>query len=383
LSHLRILIIYDHFLPAWKAGGPIRSIENLINSAFDTYEFYILCSAYEFGEFEHLPNIPINQRVNWNDKASVYYNGNKRLSLKTYEKIYNEVRPDVILIKGLYSINYNILPLFYSLLCKNHNKIIISPIGMLHPGALSQKPFKKRFYLTLFKILGIHKKVYWHATNEQEANYIELSLGKVAIVKADNFPNVLNRLTAPVKQPDTLIMGTLSLISPMKNHLEILQSLKKIKHNIVWHIYGPVKDADYWSDCINLIKGLPNNIQVLYHGSISPDQVSSAFEKFQLFIHPSKSENFGHAIYEALSAGKPVITTDTTPFLSLKEAQAGVNVSAKNLQQDLSQAINFFAALNQDEFSTFQNGATEYAKNFSNTEKLKLQYEKLFAVDNN
>jgi glycosyltransferase involved in cell wall biosynthesis len=46
---------------------------------------------------------------------------------------------------------------------------------------------------------------------------------------------------------------------------------------------------------------------------------------------PSLSENFGHAIFEALAAGTPVIIGDQTPWRGLAAQQAGWDVSVNDL----------------------------------------------------
>jgi glycosyltransferase involved in cell wall biosynthesis len=102
--------------------------------------------------------------------------------------------------------------------------------------------------------------------------------------------------------------------------------------------------------------------------------------KFQVFIMPSKSENFGHALLEALSAGKPVITTDTTPFKELQQVKAGYTVSANHLAEELPQAIRFFAAMQEEEFAAYTAGAATYARAFLATERLQQQYQHLFTT---
>jgi glycosyltransferase involved in cell wall biosynthesis len=165
----------------------------------------------------------------------------------------------------------------------------------------------------------------------------------------------------------------------MKNHLEILHAFKPVKYKVLWHIFGPVKDQAYWDQCKEVIKILPANIQVFYHSAIPPDQIASALESIQVFILPSKSENFGHAIFEALSAGKPVITTNTTPFIDLNQKKAGHTLSINNLQSQLIQAINDFAEMDQETLSQYQNSAIQYANRFMNIDKLKDQYRLMFS----
>jgi glycosyltransferase involved in cell wall biosynthesis len=379
----KILLIYDHFLPAWKAGGPIRSIAQLIDQMSDEFTFYVLTSAYDHLEEDILDNIQKDEWSNWKNQASVYYQTNRKPSISQISSIIKDIQPDIIFINGLFSPVYNIKALIAAklFLKQRHNiKIILSPRGMLHTGALSQKKFKKNIFLNIFRILGLYKHISWHATDEKEVHCVRNKFMSAKIHIAGNFPKISVPLDSPYKNQGELIMGTLALISPMKNHLEILNALVSVQYKVVWHIFGPIKDQDYWDQCNEVIKQLPDNIKVIYHGAIPPDQVSSALEKIQVFILPSKSENFGHAIFEALSAGKPVITTNTTPFTDLNQKKAGYTLSIHNLQSQLIDTIHDFAQMDQETFSQYQKNAIQYANRFINVEKLKSQYRTMFST---
>ena len=139
-----------------------------------------------------------------------------------------------------------------------------------------------------------------------------------------------------------------------------------------------MKDAAYWKECEQLMNTLPKNINVVYHGELSPADLATAMQKFQLFIMPSKSENFGHALLEALSAGKPVITTNTTPFKNLQHAKAGYTVNINQLDADLPVAIAEFAAMSKNEFDEYGNAAKAFGANFVDTILIKQQYQTLF-----
>jgi len=377
----KILVFYDHFTPAWKAGGPIRSLEELLRKLSSKFNFLLICSGYDYNEDHGLIHIEFNKWTNWENHAQVLYNKENTTHLKTYKKWIYESCPDKVYINGLFSLYYNILPLLAAIRStktKTNLQIIVAPRGMLHPAALKQKWVKKKLYLTFFKVFGLPKKIHWHATDSQEAEYIRSQFGNVKISIASNFPNYFEFLKSPSKEKGSLILGTIALISPMKNHLEVLKSLKTIPYNITWHIFGPVKDTSYWKDCESFIRTLPENIKVEVHGPVTPNAVSEALEKIQVFILPSKSENFGHAILEALSAGKPVITTDTTPFTDLTEKQAGITIPIHTLSQSLSSSIRQFADMSQHELETFQISARNYALSRFDTASLIQDYERLF-----
>ena len=116
-----------------------------------------------------------------------------------------------------------------------------------------------------------------------------------------------------------------------------------------------------------------------YHGDIAPDKIVNALAANHVFILPSKSENYGHAIYEALSAGRPVITSNNTPWNNLENEKAGMNVSLNETGQ-LAVAIGFFAACNQEQLEAWSAGAKAYAEKAADVDSIRKQYLKLFGT---
>jgi len=378
----RILIFYDHFYPAYKAGGPVQSLVNLVRQLNDQYDFYIVCKPHEMNETELLKAVTINEWNNWEDKAHVMYwnySWDKKSEIK---KLIHEIKPAIIYINGLFSLYFNILPLIYSIQQQSSlltYKIVLSSRGMLHTGALSQKKLKKNVFLFLFQFLNWQKKVRWHATDKQETVFIKKQFGEsVDVSVAGNFPNLLPVIPSADKKKNELILGTIALISPMKNHLEVLNALMEVKGSVQWHIYGPVKDEAYWEVCKKQIALLPTTVQVHYHNEMPPDRLSKAMEQFQVFIMPSKSENFGHALAEALSAGKPVITTTSTPFNDLEKHKAGYSIELNELKPGLVNSIQQLIDMNEQAFAELCINAKKYADKQFQIHKLVEQYQSLF-----
>ncbi len=368
---MTVFITIPWFSPAFRAGGPIQSIYNLVQNFDENISYKIFCGNTDLNG-EILTGIDFDVWTNFNSCTQVWYSASNNQSKDILQQI-KIIAPNVLFIVGIFSWRYNIVPL---LKVKAKNKIL-SVRGMLHPGALSQKAFKKMVFLTFLKILGIHKKVSFHATDENEKVFIENIFGKKSTVfVANNFSKKMNVAPPLLTQINYLKLITIALISPMKNHLLVLQSLLHCTVNIEYNIYGPIKDETYWQQCKEVIKTMPKNILVNYYGEIEPASLEKELEKNHVFIMPSKSENYGHSLIEALAAGKPIITSNNTTWNNLEENNAGINVDTN--ENSITNAINYFAEMNDEKYKTFCACALEYANKKVNIDAIKVQYQRMF-----
>ena len=366
-----VFITIPWFLPAYRAGGPIQSVANLIENFTVDIEYRIFCADEDLNG-EPLTGIVKNEWTNYNTYTQVWYAEKDNLSDVVCKEI-AYIKPDLLYIVGLFSWHFNIVPMLF---CKANRKII-SVRGMLHPGALSQKHIKKRLFLTGLKFLGLASKNIFHATDEIEAHFIKNVFGvNTTTLVAGNFAKNIAAQLPLEKTAGYLVLITIALISPMKNHLMVLEALKECSANIKYNIYGAVKDETYWQKCKAVIAELPTNITVQYHGEIAPDFVAEVLAHQHVFIMPSKSENFGHAIAESLSAEKPVITSNNTPWNNLELNNAGINAATDVLS--IAKAISFFAELNQSDYNGFVTGSKVYSIQNNKTAENMKAYRKLF-----
>lgn len=370
---MKIVILIDWFAPAYKAGGPIQSIVNLVNQELEGIEYKIICSNKDV-DGQLLQGITYDCWVQYNKGTQVWYNSNNLAILNILKKI-KSWEPDIFFINGIYSLYYNFLPIVGN---KNVKKII-SVRGMLHTGALTQKKFKKKMYLSVWKLLNIHKSNNFHATTIEEAKFVKATFGKnTKVFVAQNLPRILKALPVSKKEPGVLELISIGLISPMKNYLKVIKSLSECDVTVHYSIYGTIKDPGYWQHCLEEIKKLPANIKVDYCGDLPSSEVQEKLNQAQVFILPSKSENFGHAIFEALTAGKPVITSHHTPWNNLDESHAGLNVSTEN-DYEVSKAICFFARMDAGELAEWSRGAQAYAEKEIDLEQIRDQYKRMFS----
>ncbi len=365
-----IFISIPWFTPAYKAGGPIQSIANMVFHLQEKYRFYIFTADTDFDGTE-LIDIERDIWTDYNSNTKVFYATDGDRSNELCRQI-ESLKPDILYIVGMYNWQFNLVPLFFAA----HENKILSVRGMLHPGALGQKSFKKKVFLKLFKMLGKHKAISFHATDENEKQFIENAFGpQVKIKTAANYPR---KMQAVVKEKSAGVLKilTIALISPMKNHWLILKALSKMKQPVQYGIFGPVKDYEYWQQCLALIKELPEHIKIVIEKEVPPSTIPELLQQYDVAVYPSESENYGHSIIEALASGLPLITSKHVPWKELETNKAGFNVE---LNEDaILSAMQFFETMSNEEYKEWGSRAVGYATEAVDLEAVDDQYQNLF-----
>ena len=202
---------------------------------------------------------------------------------------------------------------------------ILAPRGEFSAGALGFKQSRKFAYLMAARALGLINDVWLHATSEQEAAEIRAACPWVRdLVVAPNVRVLGPRQTsAPPPDNGPLRIVFLSRVDRKKNLDYAIRVLSKVRTPVTFDIFGPVSDAPYWDECEQLMKGLPAHVDARYRGSIPNADVSRTLAAYDLFLLPTRGENFGHAIFDAMEVGLPVLISDQTPWRDLERLGAG------------------------------------------------------------
>jgi glycosyltransferase involved in cell wall biosynthesis len=219
--------------------------------------------------------------------------------------------------------------------------------------------------------------VYWHATSsEEEVDVKRFFPGSRGYFVAANIPKKpLEVITNPDKANGELRLVFLALISEMKNLLLLLSVLKTLPLSISLDIYGPVKNEKYWDECQSLLNELQDRVQ--YKGKVEPVEVQATLSQYHAMVLLTRGENFGHALFESLSVGRPVITSHFTPWNELKKHSAGRNVDITSFE-DCRNGILELASFDQDEFNQYCNGAHTLARTFFQSLDIDGNYSKVF-----
>lgn len=310
-SRPTVLVAIDWYLPAFRAGGPIRSIANLVTALGDEIDFRIVCGDRDLGANAPLP-IDLDT---WHTvgKAHVLYLSKTDWTAARWTALLSGIQPDLLYLNSLYSGPFSRLPWKVARAMGAPTKL--APRGMLGPGALSVKPFRKRAWLWMQRLTGGYRDIRWHASTEQEAAEIRAWFPNASIQVALNLPVPFAPMPSN-RQAGALRILSVGRIHPIKNYpfgVDVAGSLVHDGTRVEYRIVGPIEDAAE----ADRIRQQSDAIELELVGPVSPTETADHFGWADLVLVPSFNENFGHAIAEAVACGKPVLVSDQTAWSAL------------------------------------------------------------------
>jgi glycosyltransferase involved in cell wall biosynthesis len=368
----RVFICAAHYLPGCKTGGPIRSIRNLIKSLGRTCDFHILTSDRDYGDTAAYENVLLNR---WTpvDGAQVFYADRPHRRIQSILRLLRDTNPDVVYLNSFFNWPFSIALLAGRRLglTADRARWIIAPRGEFSAGALSIKAAKKRIFMWIAAMLGLHRGLIWQATSAEEAADILKWVGvpTSAVRVAPNLTEAIGTYDPPAclagpAQP--LKVCFLSRLSPKKNLRFAIEVLRQVDRSIEFHVYGPAEHERYVAECRSLTEGADKKLNVSWHGNIPHETVRSVLGQHHLFFLPTLGENFGHAIFEALAAGVPVLISDQTPWRDLEERGAGWAMPLSD-QRGFIEVVERVADVSLAERAEMAKKAHDYVQDFWRT----------------
>jgi glycosyltransferase involved in cell wall biosynthesis len=392
---MRVLIAASHYLPGYKAGGPIRSLANIVARLGSEFDFHIVARDRDLGDRVAYANIRPNE---WQPvgAASVRYLPPSPIAPLNVLRAIRDSQPSVLYFNSFFDTQFCLAPLALMRLARSAClPIIIAPRGQFAAGALRFKAAKKYAYLRAFKSLRLTNHIIWQSTSEGECDDIRRAVGNDArIVVAPNLtsfshcrideggwgssaanapghwgvaeppPQAPSRDHIGVKnrskQSGELNLVFFSRVSPKKNLSAAIQSLHGVSGKVTLDILGPVEDADYDRDCRRQAAALPPNIAVHWRGPVQPDRVAVTLSKYDALLLPTFGENFGHAIIESLAAGCPVVISDRTPWRDLQTKGVGWDLPL-SAPQAFTQTLTMLCGMDERTISPLRAQASQFA----------------------
>lgn len=369
---MKILIVLKGYFPAIHYGGPPVSISNFCSLLKDTFEFFIIANDHEKGSSIRFKNI--SDGWNTRSEAKVKYLKEKELNYKCFNNIIDEVQPDIVYLNSLFNAQTTI-PFLW--LCKQkHIPCLLATRGELCLNALNLKKFKKIPYIFMINKLFISPYIYLQATSYEEMLQIQklIDVEPKKVVFLDNIPTLPSKeITKSAKEKGKLRCVFISRIHRKKNILYAIKVLSKLNGDIVYDIYGYIEDVEYWNSILKQIEKLPNNIKVNYCGTLDRESVHQAFAKYDVFLFPTLSENYGQAIVESMLSQCPVVISDQTPWNDVNTAKAGWAIPLEK-ESTFVEVLQDLVDMDNEDYMDLLDKNNNYIASKLDLQKIKTDY---------
>lgn len=251
---------------------------------------------------------------------------------------------DLVHMHGLWRLHYTQIDRFAH---KQGLPVVLSTHGMLEPSALQHHGWRKRLGRRLYQDRVLKGVQCFHTTASSEADSIyRLGLRRptAVIPWGIDVPRQDPPRTIPCSRVgDRRTALYLSRFHPIKGLDLLLRAWSAVEKSFPqWDLMLAGYDENGYRAQLQALAGsLGISQRVFFHGPLLSKEKEAAFADAEIFILPSRSENFGLAVGEALARGLPVITTTGTPWSNVADWGCGwyVEPSVPAITQALVAAL--------------------------------------------
>ncbi|BAB74563.1 glycosyltransferase [Anabaena sp. FACHB-709] len=317
--NLKILHYIPVYAPAWKFGGPVLSVSRLCEGlAALGHEVEVFTSN---AGLENQSELPLNQPVIRNQVKVKYFQQEPGMGINCpgmEQAVTARAKEfDIIHITGVWQRTSGAA-------CKAAKNqgvpYIVSPRGALGPYSWQQKTAKKILYYFWQEHFNVTNAAGVHYTSKQElqeCHWLQLP-GKSFIV-----PNGLNtefwqptlegakawRKSHNIGEDEFIFLNVGRLHH--KKGLDLLsQSLVPLQH-LNWRMIFVGSDDDGTQVKLQQQFQSANlSDRVLFLERCEPKELPVIYSAANLFVLPSRHENFGNVVVESLACGCPVLISD-------------------------------------------------------------------------
>lgn len=254
--------------------------------------------------------------------------------------------PDIIHIHSI----WRFPTLSFVRFAKRHGiPIVVSLHSSLYSESLAKSAFIKRLARLGYVDSLLSYASFIHTTEPRESEAaIEFGISPNKIISipnglepvrmervfGDDRSNIARRIPVDVSRSDRVALF-LARVHPRKNVLELITAARDVlANNSDWKlvIAGPCEDDAYLRRCKAAAGPFLDAGRIVFVGMLRGEAKAEMLAVADLFILPTKFENFGISIGEALAVGLPVITTTTTPWQQIADTEAGWIIPPNDIQ---------------------------------------------------
>lgn len=338
---MRVLQVVPSFWPATRYGGPIVSVRQLCRSVQSLGVDVDVATTDIDGDASL--DVPTDRWMELDGFRIRYFPRIGRNSYCLSPDMWRFLREqaqryDLLHITGTFS--------FPSLAGgraarRARTPYVVSPRGTLQACALRQKRWKKLPYWYAIERSQLAGAALLHATAEQEAEAVRTIFPhqRIAVV-----PNSIDPVVVPEVERRTRQVVFLGRIHPIKGLDILVDALTLVAEcwpDLETIVAGP-DDTGEWARVRARLERASPRPRVRYVGAIHGAAKYRLLAESTVLVLPSRSENFGLVVAEALACGTPVIVSRNAPWRCIEEEGAGYWV--ENRAEEIARSLGALLA---------------------------------------
>jgi glycosyltransferase involved in cell wall biosynthesis len=336
---LKILIITPSYKPAFVYGGPIFSVAYLAENLSKHNEVFVLSTNANGKENLTIDTLHPLQM----DGVNIRFfkrqtKDHSHLSIGMLRYLWKHGGEyQVIHIQSW----WNTVAVLTALICKIKSwKYIISPRGMLSPYTIEHSIVKK----IIHNLIGNYllKNAIIHVTSNDEKQKLDKLNPRYTLIDVPNYVDVNSKSQNVIRSENSDIFNLLFLsrIHPKKGLEDLFSALSKVGFNYHLSIVGD-GDSNYIEELKLLSRKLMIENSISWKGALYNDDKIRSYANADVFILPSKDENFANTVLESLAQGTAVIVSKNvglSDFVSDNNLGWVYDGSVNNLEEVLNES---------------------------------------------
>jgi glycosyltransferase involved in cell wall biosynthesis len=340
---MKVLHVVPSFHPAYSYGGPIRSTFELCRNEVELgCEVRVLTTDAD--GLDRVLDVDKTKEVELPEGFRVRYCPRRQrhsVSPTLMHLLPTFMRwADVVHLTGVYN-----FPTFPTILLGRllHKPLIWSPRGALQRWEGSSRIGLKGIWDFLWYHTADRVELTMHATSEQESRETLARFPKLRMATIPNGVDVpvhINR----IGRNGGLRLLFIGRLDPKKGIEALLKACSLADLAQPWRLaiagWGEPEYVSQLKEQIHAL-GLDGRVEML--GAVLSNEKKGLFERSDVALVPSYTENFAIVVAEALAHGVPVIASKGTPWSRLEEMRCGLWVN--NDPESLADAIRSISTM--------------------------------------